>query len=206
MKTYTIIAGINGSGKSSFTGSLKFQLDDLGIIVDADKITAEEYGGDEYEGGKAAIAIVEKALKDGVSFTQETTLSGGYTKKVVIAARDAGYRVRMIYIGIDTLEESRKRISNRVEKGGHNIPVSDTQRRFDKRVPSLMKILPYCNDAVFFDNANGFAEVAQYKNGELTLRGTYCPKWLTEIVEIGFQTSHHSHQNYNLDEDEDLEL
>ena len=41
MRTYTIIGGVNGVGKSSFTGVLKERSTDLGIIVDVDKITAE---------------------------------------------------------------------------------------------------------------------------------------------------------------------
>lgn len=183
MKTYTIIAGVNGAGKSSLTGSLKYQLDDLGVIVDTDKLTAEQHGGNEYEGGKAAIALIEKALSDGVNFAQETTLAGGYTKKVATAARDAGFRVRMFYIGIDTLQESRKRIQNRVEKGGHDIPEVDTERRFKGRVSSLAKILPLCNEVVFFDNVNGFVEVAEYRNGEIILRGKYCPDWLKELMD-----------------------
>lgn len=51
MKTYTIIGGINGAGKFSLTGSLKYTMRDLGVIIDVDKITAGQYGGDEYEGG-----------------------------------------------------------------------------------------------------------------------------------------------------------
>ena len=41
MRTYTIIGGVNGVGKSSFTGLLKEQRSDLGILIDVDKITAE---------------------------------------------------------------------------------------------------------------------------------------------------------------------
>ena len=54
MRTYTIIGGVNGVGKSSFTGILKEQRSDLGIIIDVDKITAE-LGGNALEGGKAAL-------------------------------------------------------------------------------------------------------------------------------------------------------
>lgn len=70
MKIFTIIGGVNGCGKSSLTGSLKAERTDLGIIVDPDKLTAE-MGGDEYEGGKLAVDKLERALTDGVSFTQE---------------------------------------------------------------------------------------------------------------------------------------
>jgi len=41
MKRYTIIAGVNGAGKSSLTGALKAERSDLGIIIDVDKISAE---------------------------------------------------------------------------------------------------------------------------------------------------------------------
>ena len=36
MRTYTIIGGVNGVGKSSFTGVLKERCTDLGIIIDVD--------------------------------------------------------------------------------------------------------------------------------------------------------------------------
>ena len=47
MKTYTIIAGVNGAGKSSLTGSLKYQRRDLGKIIDVDKL-AVQHGGFRY--------------------------------------------------------------------------------------------------------------------------------------------------------------
>ncbi|NLS85695.1 MAG: hypothetical protein GXZ14_08910 [Ruminococcaceae bacterium] len=182
MKIYTVIGGINGAGKSSFTGSLKYQRDDLGVIIDVDKLAAQ-LGGDEYEAGKQAVEKINNCIASGVNFTQETTLSGGYPKKVAKAAREAGYYVRMFYIGIDTKEESEERIKNRVRHGGHNIPQVDIERRFARRLPALCSMLPYCNEVSFFDNRNGFVEVAEYRNGELLQKGAYSPKWLAEILE-----------------------
>ncbi len=182
MKYYTIIGGVNGAGKSSLTGSLKYQRDDLGYIVDVDKITAEQFGGDEYEGGKAAIAKIEKCIEDGVNFTQESTLAGSYARKVAKAAKEAGYFIRLFYVGIDSLEEALKRIRNRVEKGGHDIPPDDVTRRYERRINSLAQILPYCNEAVFFDNRNGFIEVAEYRNGEIVPFGSEGPDWLKELT------------------------
>ena len=40
MKVYTIIGGVNGTGKSSLTGVLKTQTTELGVIIDVDRITA----------------------------------------------------------------------------------------------------------------------------------------------------------------------
>lgn len=52
MKKYTIIGGVNGVGKSSLTGVLHGIYSDLGIVVDADSITAK-LGGDRIKGGKS---------------------------------------------------------------------------------------------------------------------------------------------------------
>ena len=73
MKTYTIIGGVNGTGKSSLTGVLKTQKTDLGRIIDVDKITAQN-GGSAIQGGKIALERIRECLDKGLSFTQETTL------------------------------------------------------------------------------------------------------------------------------------
>lgn len=62
MKTYTIIAGVNGCGKSSLTGVLRTEIDNLGKIIDVDKITAD-CGGNMIEGAKKAVSIIEETPK-----------------------------------------------------------------------------------------------------------------------------------------------
>ena len=120
MKTYTIIGGVNGVGKSSFTGVLKERSTDLGMIVDVDRITAE-LGGNALAGGKAALRKINECIEKDISFTQETTLSGRKTEATAKQVRDLGYRVRLFYIGLDSAEESLSRIANRVKRGGHDI-------------------------------------------------------------------------------------
>lgn len=181
MKIYTLIGGVNGTGKSSLTGALKVERTDLGIIIDVDKIAAAN-GLTNLEAGKAAIKKINECLERDVSFTQETTLSGYKTERTVKAAREKGYYIRLYYIGLDTFEECMKRIENRVSKGGHNIPEDDVARRFDNRFDSLIKILPYCDEVTLFDNDNGFVEIAEYKNGEVIPKGEKLPRWLQELI------------------------
>ena len=151
MKTYTIIAGVNGAGKSSLTGVLRTEITNLGKIIDVDKIIAK-YNGNMIEGGKKSIELIDDCLDKEICFTQETTLSG-------------------------------HRVFNTVKKGGHNIPDLDVIRRFEKRFEDLTMILPYCDEATFYDNENGFVAVAEYKNGEIMQIGSSRPQWLKELME-----------------------
>lgn len=96
-------------------------------------------------------------------------------------AKQDGYTVRLYYVGLDTPEESLARIANRVKRGGHNIGTEDVLRRFAGRWEAVSKVLPYCDEAHFFDNDNGFVEVAEYKNGELLLVGDLRPAWVLEL-------------------------
>lgn len=180
MKTYTIIGGVNGTGKSSLTGVLKTQLSDLGRIIDVDKITAQN-GGSAIQGGKIALERIRECLDKGLSFTQETTLSGRKTEITAQEARERGYSVRLFYVGLDSVEESLLRIKNRVAHGGHDIREDDVQRRFAGRWEAVAKVLPYCDEAHFFDNYNGFVEVAEYVNGELIVKGNSLPLWVQEL-------------------------
>ena len=182
MKTYTIVAGVNGCGKSSLTGVLRTEIDNLGKIIDVDKITAA-CGGNLLEGGKKAVALIEECLEKEICFTQETTLSGRKTLDTIKRAMAKDYYIRLYYVGLDTIEESLLRIENRVKKGGHNINTDTVKNRFGKRFDDLLVVLPHCNEATFYDNDNGFVTVAKYKNGELQTVGQNSPKWLTELIE-----------------------
>lgn len=180
MKIFTIIAGVNGCGKSSLTGALKAERKDLGILIDVDKLTVQHGGA--IQGGKAAVKKINDCIERGISFTQETTLSGAKTERTIQRAKESGYTIRLYYIGLDTAEDSLQRIQNRVSKGGHDIPTEDVLRRFKNRFSDLLRILPYCDEATFFDNDNGFVKVAQYVNGELVLNGTTEKPWILELA------------------------
>ena len=56
-----------------------------------------------------------------------------------------------------------------------HIPHDDVIRRFAGRWEAVSKVLPYCDEAEFYDNDNGFALVAEYRNGELRTVGKHQP-------------------------------
>lgn len=180
MKIYTILGGVNGVGKSSLYGSLNLSRTDLGIIIDADKITAS-LGGDKLQGGKQAVKRISECLENGINFTQETTLSGTKTLRTIKSARERGFYVRLYYVAVGELSESLSRIENRVRKGGHDIPRDDVTRRFNKRFEDVLRVLPFCDEVHFIDNENGFVKVGEYKNGSLITFGENTPEWIREL-------------------------
>jgi len=182
MKIFTIIAGVNGAGKSSFTGVAEVTLDDFGVRIDPDKIAAELNLG-ALQGGKVVIKMINDCFEQGLNFTQETTLSGKKTKRTIQRAREMGYHIRLFYIGLNDYDDHTYRIKNRVARGGHHIPNDVVQRRYAQRFKSLMEILPLCDEVVLYDNDNGFVEGAEYVNGEQLRKNGHSPQWLAELEE-----------------------
>ena len=181
MKIYTIIGGVNGVGKSSLTGILQEERKDLGVIIDVDKITTE-MGVTAREGGMFAVKKIRECFEQGLSFTQETTLAGVKTVQSCKRAKELGYYVRLFYVGLNSVRESLNRIENRVNKGGHDIPDEDVLRRFTTRWESVAKVLPFCDEANFYDNYNGFIKVAGYRDQQLQIeKDRVCPKWMGEL-------------------------
>lgn len=179
MKTYTIIGGVNGAGKSSLSGALSSIDHSFGLHIDPDKLI--KIAGSTFKGGKTALGIFSYCLESGINFSQETTLSGKRPLKNIEAARKEGYHIRLFYVGVSSVEECLSRIENRVKKGGHNIPSSDVTRRFKNRFMDLAEILPYCDEAYFYDNENGFAYLGIYEDGEVVTTGDYIPDWIKEL-------------------------
>lgn len=159
-KVFTIVAGINGVGKSSMIGVLRTTLDNYGAIIDPDDY-AKKYGG-SLSGGKEAIKDIEYCIENGYAFTEETTLSGKHIIATAKKAKEHGYTINLIYVGLNSAQDSVDRVANRVKHGGHDIPTDTILRRYNHRFEQLAKILDYCDTAKFYDNSNSYQLVAEY--------------------------------------------
>lgn len=168
MKTCTIIGGIDGVGKSSLLGVLRALRTDLGVVID--------------EKEKAVSERIETALNDGINFSYETTLHRAFSKDLCRRAKDAGYAVRLYYIGLDPVDENLLRIKNRAKNGGANAIPQEVQKQYAHRMDDLTVVLPYCDCADFYDNYNGFALVARKIDRRIEPIGDYRPKWITKLL------------------------
>ena len=170
-KRYVIFAGVNGAGKSTFyTVNITDKIPRK--RVNSDEIV-KEMGGDwrntkeQAEAMKEAVKRINEYLKKGISFNQETTLTGNSIINNIKKAKQRGYIVEVYYVGLESADLAVERVSQRVKKGGHGIKEEDIRRRYEQSLKNLQKIIPLCNQIFIYDNTNLFSCVAFYKNGDL---------------------------------------
>jgi predicted ABC-type ATPase len=115
-----IIAGPNGAGKTTF--AREFLPNEAGcpIFINADLIAA---GLAPFSPESAAIPAARLMLRELArhfaarsSFAFETTLSGRTYLRFIDAWQTAGYRVKLIFLRLDTPEEAIARVAQRVGK------------------------------------------------------------------------------------------
>ena len=131
-KTLYIIAGANGSGKTTF--ALNFSMLKNLDFINADEI-AKEYDPNDIQkykitAGKVFFQRLYLKLSQSDSFIVETTLSGKYLVKVIQKAKKADFLVSLVYLYLDNNLENILRVKNRVLAGGHNVPEVDILRRY----------------------------------------------------------------------------
>ena len=135
----TIVAGANGSGKTTFA---RPYVASRGLqFLNADDLTKafEERGENNamMKGGRAFFALLNQALADKIDVVIETTLSGTYTTKVMLKAQRLGYLVKMIYIFLPNANMCVDRVKIRVTKNGHHVPEEDIRRRYYRSIENF---------------------------------------------------------------------
>jgi predicted ABC-type ATPase len=190
-KTYTIIAGINGAGKTSLYNVLLGQSASgaLGVRVNADEILTEA-GGDwrdtmaQLSAGREALNRINTCIDTGVSFHQETTLPGPTILKYVKKAKAVGFEIYLYFVGVDSLQIALDRVHRRVQKGGHGIEDHVIAKRYRALPKNLSEVLPLCDMAVFYDNTTRFRQFAIIKDGRLVDFDREVPGWFFAIKGI----------------------
>ncbi len=95
MKTLYIIAGANGSGKTTFAKSFA-KINDF-YFINADEIAKELDSKDiskfKIKAGKIFFKGLDKNLELNNSFIIETTLSGSYLVKYIKKAKSLGFHI-----------------------------------------------------------------------------------------------------------------
>mgnify|MGYP004717172723 FL=1 len=186
MKKYILIAGVNGAGKSTLYQSLDYlkSMD----RVNTDEIV-KEFGvwknpKDVIKAGRIAVKKINANFSKGKTFNQETTLFGNNILKNIDRAKQIGYNVEMHYVGVETVDIAKSRISYRVAHGGHGISDKDVERRYNNSFYNLSKVIEKCNLLVLYDNSIAFKQFAIYKNGKIVYLLEDYPKWFKRFLKL----------------------
>ncbi|MBQ7124976.1 MAG: zeta toxin family protein [Clostridia bacterium] len=185
-KRFTIIAGINGAGKTSLYHVLR-QTEDLGKRINIDEL-AKEFGGQNdpranIQAGRTAMEMIGEYIEKGISFHIETTLPGAAIVKHITSAKKNGFTVVLCFVGIDDIKVAIDRVHRRMASGGHGIGDKFIIKRFSQLNNNLRAILPLCDEAVLFDNTKRFRQVAILENKRLVDCDGDVPYWFIDLID-----------------------
>lgn len=159
MPSLYIIAGPNGAGKTTFVRDfLRYDFEVLDFL-NADEIArglsplAPERA--QFEAGRIMLERVRRFIDEGRDFGMETTLSGRTYRNIFKQARDLGYSIHLDFLVLPAVEDSMRRVADRVEAGGHNVPEPDLRRRFRLGLQNLFQLYrPFLNSWAVYDNSD----------------------------------------------------
>jgi len=168
MKRLYILAGANGSGKSTIS---KVLLPVEGVVyVNPDDIAREMNSDDppaaKIAAGRETLRRINDLLSSGMSFAVESTLSGNAYVDMIERAKSAGYEVTIAYVFVDTADVCLERIRVRVKNGGHDVPEEDVRRRYGRSKANFLNIYaPIASHWMLYYNGGTEISLVAHGNG-----------------------------------------
>jgi predicted ABC-type ATPase len=155
-----VIAGPNGSGKTTFAEQFLPNYADCFEFINADMIAK---GLSPFlpskvaiKAGKILLDQIDDCARRKANFAFETTLSGKAYVNLLQKMKRRGYELHMFFLWLPKVQLSLARIADRVRKGGHDIPERDVRRRFARGLKNLFEVYrPLFDTWSVYDNSTG---------------------------------------------------
>ena len=154
-----VVAGPNGSGKTSITQQLLMhERMDGCVYVNPDFIARDEFGDWNapdavIQAAQRAAAIRESCLSENRSLAFETVLSAPDKMDFIRRARDAGFFIRVFFVGTDDPSINAKRVAMRVMEGGHDVPIPKIISRYTKSIAYCSVVAWLADRTYVYDNS-----------------------------------------------------
>jgi len=168
MSTLVLLAGPNGSGKSSLRQLPGFRTAmrtaDNPEVIDPDEIERElspEAASRAIAAGREALKRRTMAIREGRPILIETTLASKDALRAMRTAADAGYRIDLHYVGLESADDSVQRVADRVATGGHDIPEVDIRHRYERSLQNLPDALAAADNFAIYDNTSSISSHRQ---------------------------------------------
>lgn len=186
-----VIAGPNGSGKTSITTQiLKHEWVEGCTYINPDNIAQELFG--DWNSPQAVLKAAqfateqrENCLENRESFIFETVFSANDKIDFLKRAKDAGFFIRLFFVGTNHPSINASRIAHRVMEGGHDVPISKIISRYYKSISNCCIAASFVDRLYVYDNSIDYA-VAQllFRANEGVFEKKYSPinTWALPIL------------------------
>ena len=136
---FVVIGGVNGAGKTTASAILaeEFHPDrvthlnpdgETARILAADPSLTQ--GAANFRGLRAVREGIERLLAARATFAVETVFANTAYLRLMERAKGLGYGVRLLFLALQSPEQSVARVARRVARGGHDVPEADIRRRW----------------------------------------------------------------------------
>lgn len=181
-----VIAGPNGSGKTTITSRV-LQHDWLedSLYINPDNVAQHMFG--DWNNQEAVLKAAqycqeqrEECLKNKHSMIFETVMSTDEKINFIQRAKEAGFFIRLFFVGTSSPTINASRIAARVMKGGHDVPIAKIISRYAKSIINCGIASQYADRTYVYDNSTDGVEA------QLLFRmtdGKVCKEYVTEIPE-----------------------
>lgn len=181
-----VLAGPNGAGKSTIAHRhiivrVPFvNADDIAYQLDPSDVNSPAA---HLRAGRLAVEEREGRLARRETFAMETTLTGKSELALMRRAAEAGYKVNLIFVGLDDVALSAARVHARVRRGGHNVPKDAILRRYGRSMEALPEALSIAHRAWVFDNSDSRRRLLLKRNqGEVKKLSADLSAWAKQAI------------------------
>lgn len=157
--TLCIVAGPNGSGKTSTTIQLLHnEWSEGSLYINPDNIAQEKYGNWNspdavLKAAKEATQLRYDCLVHRCDFVFETVFSSDEKLEFVKKAKDAGFFIRLFFVCTNDPKINIQRITQRYINGGHEVPISKIITRYYKSLLNIARAISIVDRAYIYDNS-----------------------------------------------------
>ncbi len=153
-----IIAGPNGSGKTTFAREFLPKLEANFEFVNADYLAGGLSPFAPYraaiEAGKLSLRRIKHLAQERKNFAFESTLAGVTYVHLLKDLKRRGYEIRIYFLWLRDIDLALRRIAERVRHGGHNVPEADVRRRYAVGLRNLFTLYrPLADFLAIVDNS-----------------------------------------------------
>jgi predicted ABC-type ATPase len=191
-----VVAGPNGSGKTSLTQDLRLHQWVAGegcVYVNPDDIAQEKFGDwnspeSTLNAAREADRIREECLAKGLSLVFETVMSAPNKIDFLRRAKETGYFIRLFFVSTNSPTINAARVAQRVTEGGHTVPIEKIISRYTKSIVNCAVVSRFVNRTYVYDNSIDNQKATKlFRASEGKLVKTYTEdinEWAQSIHEI----------------------